>query len=192
MFAAEVAAPLRWVSAAGGPSSPLTTIDASRPQWPWFLPDGRHFLYADFDGPLTGPTIRVGSLDPAEGTNRGSSAAVVGAANSNAVYAQGHVLFLRDTTLMAQPFDATRLVTTGDAVPVVERVRRSLGSWRGMFSVSGGGFLAYQASSEAGLAISFGSTGAVSRVPPSEIPVHSATCISRRIGIMPPSESLTR
>src|SRR6266852_3721570 len=78
-----------------------------------------------------------------------SSATVVAEANSNAVYSQGYVLFLRETTLMAQPFDATRLVTTGDAVSVAERVLNAPGLARGMFSVSGSGLLAYQAHGQA-------------------------------------------
>jgi hypothetical protein len=42
------------VPARGGPPSPLTELDASRNEtrnWaPWFLPDGRHFLYLAYSG----------------------------------------------------------------------------------------------------------------------------------------------
>ena len=49
---------------------------------------------------------------------------------------QGHLLFLRETTLMAQPFDARRLALTGDAFPIAEQIqtfkalRRSVSSQR--------------------------------------------------------------
>ena len=47
---------------------------------------------------------------------------VVAQAHSPAIYTQGRLLYLRDNTLMAQPFDADRLETTGEATPVAENV----------------------------------------------------------------------
>ena len=44
-------------------------------------------------------------------------------AASNAQYVEpGYILFARERTLMAQPFDAGKLQTTGDAVPIAEQV----------------------------------------------------------------------
>ena len=57
---------------------------------------------------------------------------------------QGYLLFLRETTLMAQPFDARRLALTGDAFPIAEQIqtkcidaavrilslRQRMGCWR--------------------------------------------------------------
>ena len=65
--------------------------------------------------------------------------------SSNVVYSQGYLLFLRETTLMAQPFDAQRLVLTGDAFPIAENIRDS-GTINpsGIFSVSENGVLVYQ------------------------------------------------
>jgi dipeptidyl aminopeptidase/acylaminoacyl peptidase len=54
----------------------------------------------------------------------------------------GYLLFMRESTLMAQPFDAARLSTTGDAVPVAERVARFLDI--GGFAVSESGTLVYR------------------------------------------------
>jgi hypothetical protein len=51
-------------------------------------------------------------------------------------------MFLREGTLMAQPFDTEHLALTGEAVPVAEGVG-SAGS-RGWFSVSASGTLAYR------------------------------------------------
>jgi hypothetical protein len=38
--------------------------------------------------------------------------------DSNAIYASGYLLYLRESNLMAQPFDPKRLATSGDAVPI--------------------------------------------------------------------------
>ena len=38
------------------------------------------------------------------------------------MYAQGCLFFLREQTLMAQPFDVERLELTGNAVPIAEHV----------------------------------------------------------------------
>jgi hypothetical protein len=51
------------------------------------------------------------------------------------------LLYLRDRTLMAQPFDPGRLETTGEAVPVAEQVDNNQGWTR--WGVSSNGVLAY-------------------------------------------------
>jgi len=40
-----------------------------------------------------------------------------------AAYASGHLLFLLQSSLMAQPFDVERFELTGEAVPIAEQVR---------------------------------------------------------------------
>ena len=54
----------------------------------------------------------------------------------------GRLLFLREGTLMAQPFDATRMALTGEAAPLAVRV----GSFRdsGFFSASDNDVLVYR------------------------------------------------
>ena len=47
---------------------------------------------------------------------------VVAQVHSSAAYADGHLLYLRESTLMAQPFDVNQLRTTGQAVAVAEAV----------------------------------------------------------------------
>src|SRR5262249_47328885 len=61
-----------------------------------------------------------------------------------AVYAQGHLLFVRGGTLMAQPFDAKRLEMAGEAAPLAEGVERTLNTrTSGIFSVSNAGLLVF-------------------------------------------------
>ncbi|HZR22578.1 MAG TPA: protein kinase [Vicinamibacterales bacterium] len=131
------------VSAAGGVPNAASKFDAAYGEnyhrFPSFLPDGRHFLFTAAVGACCPPTkaaqIRIGALD----TNETSTLFQV---ESSVQYASGHLFFVRNGTLMAQPFDASALKLTGDAFPVAEQVG-SEGSRYGSFSVSDNGVLAY-------------------------------------------------
>jgi dipeptidyl aminopeptidase/acylaminoacyl peptidase len=71
-------------------------------------------------------------------------------AQSLLVYApQGYLLFLKDRTLMAQPFDAKAIKTMGEPVPLAEQIGTdAVGLAR--FSVSGDGVLAYRTGESGG------------------------------------------
>ena len=81
------------------------------------------FSTARSPGQQAGP-IYLASLDSAE------RKLLLNADSTNVLYTQGHLLFLRETTLMAQPFDARRLVLTGDAFPIAEQIQT-----QGVFAV---------------------------------------------------------
>jgi len=145
VFAEAAPGPLYRISAAGGESSPVTALDQSRPgtsrRWPYFLPDGRHFLYLERSQQVESSGIFVGSLDAKE-------TKLLLASPLNAAYAPpGYLLFLRTETLMAQRFDADELQLTGEPFPVAEHVAYSLVFGRGAFSVSENGVLAYRTGS---------------------------------------------
>jgi eukaryotic-like serine/threonine-protein kinase len=71
--------------------------------------------------------------------------------STNIVYSQGYLLFLRETSLMAHPFDRQRLVLTGDAFPIAEQIQtQAAGPPYGIFSASENGVLAYQTGTGAG------------------------------------------
>ena len=131
-------------AAGGGTGTPATVMEqASEPRghrYPWFLPDGRHFLYTSQQaGDIP---VRVASLD-----EPGKSGKIVTKAQSFVRYAQGYLLFLRENTLMAQPFDPDRLQTTGEAMPLVDGVPTfTQPSRAAAFTVSAGGMLVYQSS----------------------------------------------
>ena len=89
------------VPAAGGTRVPVTKL---RPETgdrihisPFFLPDGRHFLYSSGTGGAIASSVYVGSLDSDNATRLLDG--------SGAKYANGYVVFLRGSTLMAQRFD---------------------------------------------------------------------------------------
>ncbi len=136
---------LQRVPAAGGASSPATAFDQANDRshrFPWFLPDGRHFLFEDqLQLGSNDDVLRIGLLDSKE-------VKTIGPSNSNAMYAQGYLLFLRGNTLVAQSFDENRLATTGDPAPVGERVQTAVPAGSvGVFSVSRDGLLVYQSGS---------------------------------------------
>jgi Tol biopolymer transport system component/tRNA A-37 threonylcarbamoyl transferase component Bud32 len=140
--------PLRRVSAEGGVATDLTVLDPSRQEGahvqPTFLPDGRHFIYFHPGSPENSGVF-VGSLDvkPADQSRERLVATTFGASWApSASGTGGHLFFLRDGTLMAQPFDAGRLKLTGEPVPVAERVGALI--FNGFFSISANGALAYR------------------------------------------------
>jgi eukaryotic-like serine/threonine-protein kinase len=126
--------PLKRVSSAGGPRVAATKIASGDHRFPSFLPDGRHFFfYTNGAGDQDG--IYIGSLDSLE------SKRIINA-ESSAVYAAGRALFVRQATLLAQPFDLQAFTMSGDPVPIAERVTRN---FQGLmaFSASDSGVLAY-------------------------------------------------
>jgi len=111
------------VSAKGGtPVQVSRTDEPGGPghRTPWFLPDGRHFLYTARAVESENARVYVADIESA---NHMKERREVLAADSNVVYVPpGYLLFVRDRTLMAQSFDATKFQPMGDAVPVAEGV----------------------------------------------------------------------
>lgn len=151
--------PIYRVSSSGGAASPVTQLDESHGEFthlfPFFLPDGRHFLYS---GPLAraareqvSSRIYLGSLDSKDRRLLLRARSNVAYAPSFATTSQGHLLFWREGTLLARPFDAERLQLTGEAFPVAEQVQFFGAVGSATFSVSENGILAYQASARGDL-----------------------------------------
>jgi eukaryotic-like serine/threonine-protein kinase len=142
IFDRAVGSGLFRVPGGGGTPAAVTMLadgeDGHR--WPHFLPDGQHFFYTAVTGaccPAAKPgSIKIGSLDRAE------PVVTLLQADSAATYVSGHVLFVRDQTLMAQGFDPEARHTVGDAVPMAERVTTE-GSRYVSASVSQSGTLVY-------------------------------------------------
>jgi serine/threonine protein kinase/roadblock/LC7 domain-containing protein len=130
------------IPAAGGTPITLTKVDNkiySSHRWPFFLPDGNHFLYnaVNHDSPNSPDTaVFFASIDGKE--NR-----LLFRTNSSAVYATGYLLSLRDNALVAQPFDPSAGKFTGEAQTLTENVNLDGGLWRANLSVSNNGVLLY-------------------------------------------------
>jgi len=129
------------VAAAGGSSAPVTELDKSRNEighrFPHFLPDGRHFLYLAVSSEAEKSAVFVGDL-------QSKDKKLVAQIASNVQYVEpGYILFAREGTLMAQPFDVSKLETAGDAVPITEHVDLAPAGPYAYFGASRNGVLAY-------------------------------------------------
>ena len=133
--------PIHRVAAAGGTPTVAVKPDAARKEtqigWPEFMPDGRRFIYMAINQKVDESAYRIGSLDSTE-------TKPFAPAQTMLTYAPpGYLLFVRDRTLVAQPFDAKAMKTTGEPVPLAEQIGvDTVGLAR--FSVSRDGVLAYR------------------------------------------------
>ena len=111
---------------------------------PYFLPDGRRFVFRALAPGLSarGWTY-LASLDSSDRTQ------LVETESSNTVYSAGHLLFLRGSTLIAQPFDPDRGALNGESYPVAESLHALGNVPVGVFSASQNGVLVYQSGSMA-------------------------------------------
>jgi serine/threonine protein kinase/Tol biopolymer transport system component len=111
------------VPATGGNATPISTPDPPAEvehERPWFLPDGHHVIFTARS--LDPSRSRVYVIDM-DSKNKSKDRRLLSAVDSNAVYSPpGYLLFARDETLMAQPFDASKVQITGDAVPLIEGI----------------------------------------------------------------------
>jgi Tol biopolymer transport system component len=151
IFASNDAPGLFRVSASGGVATLLTMVDTKRGEtdhrFPQFLPDGRHFLYMRVSSNPEHQGVFSGSIDSKP---EQQSITPVMLSNRQGVYipafagSPGQLLFLRETTLFAQPFDPERLKLSGEPIPVTDQVGSFAAANAGLFSVSTTGVLAYR------------------------------------------------
>ena len=127
------------VSAEGGKPVAVTTAESPETghYWPSFLPDGQHFLYLAWSTQAANRAVFAGKLGSKE-------RARLMASESNAAYAApGYIVFHREASLFAQPFDPAKLAVHGDPVHIADDVSSSAGNGRGNFDVSQNGSLLY-------------------------------------------------
>jgi Tol biopolymer transport system component len=140
LFAPRVGDGLYRVAALGGNPEPVTRLDTWREEashrWPEFLPDGRHFLFFIVSGRIEVRGVYLGSIDSPVRWRISST-------NSSAEYVStGHLLFVNDSALVAQPFDGERFELTGTPAIIARDVGNSP-YLRGSFSVSEKGHLLF-------------------------------------------------
>ncbi len=138
VFAPNAVGGLSKVSAAGGTPVPITQTSASlNHRFPYFLPDGRHFLFTLAYSNNGQDGIYVGSLDSPDTKliSRGPS--------SDAACASGFLLLVREGKLWAQPFDVRALRVTGEPYLVTDGVRWAFDRRAADFSVAQNGMLVF-------------------------------------------------
>jgi serine/threonine protein kinase/WD40 repeat protein len=143
LFAPSSQTPIYRVSASGGEAKPVTQIDTSKHtthRWPFFLPDGKHFLYlaASHEKPHREfDATYVASIDGKE--NR-----FLTISTSNAIAAPGYLIFIQNRSLMAQPFDISSATLSGEPIAIAENIHFEEGNWHGVFDCAPQGTLIYQ------------------------------------------------
>jgi serine/threonine protein kinase/Tol biopolymer transport system component len=133
------------VPAVGGEPTAVTRLEAKQGshRFPVFLPDGRHFLfYVRGSSDVRG--VYLGDLDGAQPRR------VLDADAAAEYTASGQLLFVRQATLLAQPFDFLRFKLTGNPIPVAEQVAASGISSRAALSAAAAGPIVYHAGSALG------------------------------------------
>ena len=142
VFTPSTEAGLMHISANGGTPVPLTKLDPAKytsHRWPFFLPDGKHFLYLAINHDPTrssNDSLYYASLDGRENRPLFRS-------QSNAVYGSGFLLFARGDQLMAQSFDAANGTLSGEAQSLANGVVDDISTWHMDASASNNGLLVF-------------------------------------------------
>ncbi|MFI5184643.1 MAG: protein kinase [Vicinamibacteria bacterium] len=118
LFDGQTNDPVWRVDAAGGVPKPLVTPDPTKGMmgagFPVFLPGGRYFLHQVTMANPEENTLVVRALD-------GTESKTLLKTTSQVIYAApGYLLFVRDRTLVAQPFDPQRREIRGEPIPLGE------------------------------------------------------------------------
>jgi Tol biopolymer transport system component len=151
VFASSPLGPLFRVSASGGTPQPVTTVDNSGPErghaWPHFLPDGRTVLFV--------VDASRGREDAARSADEGQSGLHLISLDSGqrrllvtgagaGIFAQGFLLFVRGSELLAQRFDPTRAEFEGEPQSISGAERAGDGTGSGGFAASDTGVLVHR------------------------------------------------
>jgi Tol biopolymer transport system component/predicted Ser/Thr protein kinase len=145
LFDGGVSDPIRRVAAGGGVPEdvvkPDTQAKAASVAWPEFLPGGRRFLYMETT--IEGENrLMLGTLDSEERRQ-------ILLVDSRVQYVKpGYLLYVRDETLVAHPFDADSGELIGDPRPIADRVE-AVSTGHAPFTASQQGTLVFSSSSEA-------------------------------------------
>jgi hypothetical protein len=148
IFAPDFRTPLYRVSALGGEAVAITKFDSPKyntHRWPYFLPDGKHYLYlaANHESSTDANTaIYLGSL-------HGKESRLIVHSLDNAAYSAGYLFFMRGDVLLAQRLDVDEGKLLSEPAAVASSVLNDINTWSAVFSVSEG-MLAYQAAGHVG------------------------------------------
>jgi len=148
IFDGTVADTMKIVPAGGGQPRPASLIDTADGEltyaWPWFLPDGKHFIfnatvYNKDENARTLHRIKLGSIDATTSETLFELDQNIDRIEySN----EGYILFVAQDNLMGLPFDAEKLKVTGEPKPIAMKIGAADNTYA--FSVSNGGTLLYQ------------------------------------------------
>ncbi len=133
LFAPRINGPLQRVSDGGGTPEEATPGKKDDNQFtnrnPYFLPDGKHFLFVQRTGQDTVGSVYAGSLD-------GGETKQILPVGSNVAYSNGYLFYVKDSTLIGQRFDAAAMRFEGKPIPIAESIEYYNPRNIGYFSVS--------------------------------------------------------
>ena len=133
IFAPTPESVLARVPASGGTPQPVTALrDAETShRWPYFLPGARAIVYTAGNGnDFSAPKIVLESLTTHQRT-------VLADGSYPRYDNSGHIVFIRDITLLALPFDAVRLEARGTPTPIATDIRMNSATGAALFDVAG-------------------------------------------------------
>jgi len=126
------------IGTAGGKPVVAAQIEGASHRWPYFLPDGRHFLYPVRSFAKEEESgIYLGLLDSHE-----KKQILTGLIGRVEYAAPGYLLFVRQDSLVAQAFDAEKQHIQGEAFPVIDGIGFEGTTAYSPFSVASNGMLA--------------------------------------------------
>jgi serine/threonine protein kinase len=145
---------MKIVPAGGGVPHPAALNDTTQRElqyaWPWFLPDGEHFIFTaslrSDDGSLSSKTrLKLGSVD----TTSSRTLYEMGVIDRVEYSHDGYILYVEKDNLMGLPFDAEKLEVTGEPKPIAMKIGTADNTFA--FSVSDDGTLLYQTGNQSSL-----------------------------------------
>jgi serine/threonine-protein kinase len=136
------------VSSAGGTPEALTPLDPPErtQRWPQVLPGGKAVLYT---GHIVKTEFENANL-VVQPLPKGIRKVVQRGGYHGRYLRSGHLVFIREGTLLAAPFDLDRLELTGPPVPALEGVTANSANGGAQFAFSGNGTLIYMPGQSAG------------------------------------------
>ncbi|HSS45337.1 MAG TPA: protein kinase, partial [Thermoanaerobaculia bacterium] len=146
LFTDSAGASFSLVEDGGGTPKIVLKPDPSRQEttisWPSFLPDGRHFLYVGRSGEEKQTYVALASLDGGATQQLVKNCSRAQYAPPGSAGGPGSLLYARDGSLMAQPFDDREMRLLGDPVPTGQEIWQNALIGTGPFSASDNGILA--------------------------------------------------
>lgn len=145
VFASRFRGPLSVVDAGGGTPEPFTTLDEdlhTSHRWPRMIPGTNRLLFIAVSN--RPDEAKHNAIYLADLSNETPPKRIM-RSDYGASFADGHLLFVRDGTLLARPFDADSGTFTGESRPLARDVDPNIATWHAQLSVSRTGALVYSA-----------------------------------------------
>ena len=155
------------VPAGGGEAEPLVGNEGFETGWPGAVGDGRFVVLSEraLGRGAGSDSTRISLLD----TQTGESRVLVEAGGVGAtVTPTGHLLWVRDGSLMAVPFDRNRLEVTGAPRAVIDGIQYSPATGATQYDVADNGTLIYQGGTAPGSSLMWADTRGATLAFPTE------------------------